>query len=73
MWEFNWFYFLIGAGGSKNWSKLTAVEMPTSALGNRAVDDLTLEVETVEACPLFPEVMTFGFLLYKRALEVHGP
>ena len=46
--------------------------MPTFALGIRAVDDLTLEVETVEACHLFPEVMTFGFLLYKRALEVHG-
>ena len=41
--------------------------MPTSALGNRAFDALTLEVETVAACPLLPGVMKFGFLLYKKA------
>ena len=47
--------------------------MPTFALGNRAVADLTLEVETVEACPLLPGMMKFGFLLLKNALEAHGP
>ena len=47
--------------------------MPTFALGIRAVDDLTLEVETEEACPLLPGVMKFGFLLHKKALEAYGP
>ena len=47
--------------------------MPTSALGIRAVNDLTLEVETEEACPLLPGMMKFGFLLHKNDLEAHGP
>ena len=46
--------------------------MPTFALGIRAVDDLTLEVETAEACPLLPGMMKFGFLIHKNDLEAHG-
>ena len=41
-------------------------------MGIRAVDDLTLEVETAEACPLLPGMMKFGFLLHKNDLEAHG-
>ena len=47
--------------------------MPTSALGIRAVDDLTLEVETEGVFPPLPGVMKFAFLLSKKALEAHGP
>ena len=47
--------------------------MQTFALGIRAVDDLTLEIETAEACPLLPGMMKFGFLLHKNDLEAHGP
>ena len=46
---------------------MTAGEMPTSALSIRAVNDLTIEVETEGASPLLPGVMKFGFLLYKKA------
>ena len=46
--------------------------MPTFALGIRAVDDLTLEVETAEACPLLPWMIKFGLLSYKTDLEAHG-
>ena len=72
-WDFTWFYSFIGAGGIKNWSKVIAGEMPTSALGIRAVDDLTLEVETEGVFPPLPGVMKFAFLLSKKALEAHGP
>lgn len=47
--------------------------MPTSTLGIRAVDDLTLELESEEACPPLPGMMKFGFPLHKNALEAHGP
>ena len=47
--------------------------MPTFALGIRAVDDLKLEVESAEACPLLPGMMKFGFLLHKNDLGAHGP
>ena len=72
-WDFTWFYSFIGAGGIKNWSKVIAGEMPPSALGIRAVDDLTVEVETEGVFPPLPGVMKFAFLLSKKALEAHGP
>jgi ABC-type transport system substrate-binding protein len=72
-WDFTWFYSFIGAGGIKNWSKVIAGDMPPSALGIRAVDDRTLEVETEGVFPPLPGVMKFAFLLSKKALEEHGP
>ena len=72
-WDFTWFYSFIGAGGIKNWSKVIAGDMPPSALGVRARDDLTLEIETEGVFPPLPGVMKFGFLLSKKALEAHGP
>ena len=52
---------------------MIAGEMPTSALGIRAVDDMTLDVETEGVFPPLPGVMKFAFLLSKKALEAHGP
>ena len=72
-WDFTWFYSFIGAGGIKNWGKVIAGEMPPSALGIRAIDDHTLEVETEGVFPPLPGVMKFAFLLQKKALEKHGP
>ena len=52
---------------------MTAGKMSTSVLSIRAVNDLTLEVETGEACHSLPGMMKFGFLLHKNDLEAHGP
>ena len=46
---------------------MIVVEMPTSALGIRAFDDLPLEVVIEEVFPLLPSVMALGFLLYLQA------
>ncbi len=64
---------LPGRGGIKNWSKIIAGELPVEELGVRAVDDLTLEVETEGVFPPLPGVMKFAFTLQKAALEEHGP
>ncbi len=44
----------------------------SSALGIRAVDDLTLEVETEGVFPPLPGVMKFAFTL-QESFEAHGP
>ena len=50
-----------------------AGELPPEELGVRAVDDLTLEVTTLEPFPPLPKVMNFAYTLQKKALEEHGP
>ena len=72
-WDFSWFYSFLADGGIKNWSKIIAGELPPEELGVRAVDDLTLEVETEDVFPPLPGVMKFAFTLQKKALEEHGP
>jgi ABC-type transport system substrate-binding protein len=72
-WDFSWFYSFLAEGGIKNWSKIIAGELPPEELGVRAVDDLTLEVETEGVFPPLPGVMKFAFTLQKAALEAHGP
>ncbi|NJN82654.1 MAG: peptide ABC transporter substrate-binding protein [Caldilineaceae bacterium] len=72
-WDFSWFYSFLADGGIKNWSKIIAGELPPEELGVRAVDDLTLEVETEGVFPPLPGVMKFAFTLQKAALEEHGP
>ena len=72
-WDFTWFYSFLGEGGIKNWSKIIAGELPVEELGVRAIDDLTLEVETEGVFPPLPGVMKFAFTLQKAALEEHGP
>ncbi len=72
-WDFTWFYSFLGAGGIKNWQKIIAGELPVEDLGVRAVDDLTLEIETEEPFPPLPSVMKFSFVMQKKALEEHGP
>ena len=68
-WDFAWFY----AGVIKNWDEVIAGELDPTELGVRAVDDLTLEIETVNPWPAMPAMMEFGFVLQKAALEEHGP
>jgi ABC-type transport system substrate-binding protein len=71
-WDFAWFFSFLGPGGIKNWSKVVAGELPVEDLGVRAVDDLTLEVETEEPFPPLPSVMLYSFVLQKKALEEYG-
>lgn len=72
-WDFAWFYSFLGSGGIENWSEVVAGELAPEALGIRAVDDLTLEVTTIEPFPPLPKVMNFAFVMQQRALEEHGP
>jgi ABC-type transport system substrate-binding protein len=68
-WDFTWFY----AGMIKNWNEVVAGELPVEELGINAVDDLTLQMTTVDVFPPLPGVLKFSFLLQKKALEEHGP
>jgi ABC-type transport system substrate-binding protein len=68
-WDFTWFY----AGMIQNWNEVVAGEVPVEELGIKAVDDLTLEITTVDVFPPLPGVLKFAFLLQKKALEEHGP
>jgi ABC-type transport system substrate-binding protein len=68
-WDFTWFY----AGMIKNWNEVIAGDLPVEELGIKAIDDLTLQMTTVDVFPALPGVLKFGFLLQKKALEEHGP
>jgi peptide/nickel transport system substrate-binding protein/oligopeptide transport system substrate-binding protein len=68
-WDFAWFY----AGVLKNWDEIVAGEAPTTDLGVKAVDDLTLEITTKVPWPPLPAMMEFSFVLQKNALETVGP
>jgi ABC-type transport system substrate-binding protein len=68
-WDFTWFY----AGMVKNWNEVVAGELPVEELGIKAVDDLNLQITTVDVFPPLPGVLKFAFLLQKKALEEHGP
>ncbi|MEZ4582567.1 MAG: hypothetical protein R3A10_13180 [Caldilineaceae bacterium] len=72
-WDFSWFYSFLAEGGIKNWSQVVAGELPPEELGVRAVDDLTLEIETEGVFPPLPGVMKFAYTLQKKALEEYGP
>jgi ABC-type transport system substrate-binding protein len=67
-WDFAWFY----NGIIKNWDKAVAGEVPVEEIGFRAVDDLTVEIVTETAFPPLPGVMTYSWILQKKALEEHG-
>lgn len=68
-WDFAWFY----AGVLKNWDEIIAGELEPTELGVRAVDDLTLEIETAKPWPALPAMMQFSFVMQKNAIETHGP
>jgi peptide/nickel transport system substrate-binding protein/oligopeptide transport system substrate-binding protein len=68
-WDFAWFY----AGVIKNWDEVIAGELDPTELGVKAVDDLTLQITTVDPWPALPAMMEFGFTLQKKALQEHGP
>ncbi len=68
-WDFTWFY----AGMIQNWNEVVAGELPVEELGIKAIDDLTLQITTVEVFPPLPGVLKFAFLMQKKALEEHGP
>ena len=68
-WDFAWFY----AGVIKNWDEVVAGEVPSTTLGVKAVDDLTLAITTKNPFPPMPGMMKFGWTLQKKALQEHGP
>ena len=68
-WDFAWFY----AGIIKNWDEVVAGEVPSTTLGVKAVDDLTLAITTKNPFPPLPGMMKFGWTLQKKALLEHGP
>ena len=68
-WDFAWFY----SGVIKNWDEAIAGEVPTSELGVKAVDDLTLQITTVKPFPPLPGMMHFAWPLQAKALEEVGP
>ena len=68
-WDFAWFY----AGIIKNWDEIVAGEVPSTTLGVKAVDDLTLAITTNNPFPPMPGMMKFGWTLQKHALETYGP
>jgi peptide/nickel transport system substrate-binding protein/oligopeptide transport system substrate-binding protein len=68
-WDFAWYY----AGVLQNWNEAIAGEVPLEELGVKAVDDLTLEITTVNPWPPLPAMMEFSWVLQKKALEEHGP
>ena len=68
-WDFAWFY----AGVIQNWDEAIAGEVDPTDLGVKAVDDLTLEITTVNPWPALPAMMVFSFVNQKKALEEHGP
>lgn len=68
-WDFAWFY----AGVLENWDEIIAGDKPTTDLGVKAVDDLTLQFKTKVPWPAFPAMMQFGFLLSKNQMEKYGP
>ncbi len=68
-WDFTWFY----AGMIKNWNEVVAGELPVEELGIKAVDDLNLQITTVDVFPPLPGVLKFSFLMQKKALTEHGP
>jgi peptide/nickel transport system substrate-binding protein/oligopeptide transport system substrate-binding protein len=67
--DFTWMWL----GIIKGWDEATSGEIPTDEIGYRAVDDLTIEVETQTPFPPLPNTLFFWPPIQKAALEAHGP
>ena len=67
--DFTWMWL----GIIKGWDEATSGEIPVEEIGYRAVDDLTIEVETQLPFPPLPNTLFFWAPIQKAALEAHGP
>lgn len=67
--DFTWMWL----GIIKGWDEATSGEIPVEEIGYRAVDDLTIEVETQTPFPPLPNTLFFWPPVQKAALEAHGP
>lgn len=68
--DFGWYWDF--AGGLKNWKEVSDGSMDVSELGIRAVDDQTIEVDTVTAKPYLPSVVSLWYPVPEHAWNVHG-
>jgi ABC-type transport system substrate-binding protein len=67
-WDFTWFF----GGVIKNWDDVVAGKQPLDALGVKAVEPHTLQIETQQPAPFLPAMMIFSQGLQKKALESKG-
>jgi ABC-type oligopeptide transport system substrate-binding subunit len=67
-WDFTWFF----NGIIKNWDDAVAGKQPLDALGVKAVDPHTLQIETQQPAPYIPTMMLYSQALQKKALDAHG-
>lgn len=65
--DFEWYYRPI-----KNWGDVIGRRKPLTALGVRAVDDLTLEITTETPVPYLPLLLTYSWVSPKHAVEKYG-
>ncbi len=66
--DFVWMWQGVIAG----WDEAVAGEISPEEIGYRAVDDLTIEVETQTPFPPLPNTLYFWGPVQKKALEEHG-
>ncbi|MAS33356.1 MAG: ABC transporter substrate-binding protein [Anaerolineaceae bacterium] len=67
--DFVWMWQGVIAG----WDEAVAGEISPDEIGYRAIDDLTIEVETQTPFPPLPNTLFFWAPIQKAALEAHGP
>jgi ABC-type oligopeptide transport system substrate-binding subunit len=67
-WDFAWFF----SGVINNWADAVAGKQSLEALGIKAVDAHTLQIETREPAPYLPAMMLYSPALQKKALDAHG-
>src|SRR6266568_8487639 len=67
-WDFAWFF----NGVIKNWDDVVAGKQPLDALGVKAVEPHTLQIETQQPAPFLPAMMIFSQGMQKKALESKG-
>jgi len=68
--DFAWYWSW--AGGVKNWGAVESGELPLAEFGVKAVDDITITVETTDPKPYFPGVAAFWFPVPKHAVDKYG-
>lgn len=68
--DFAWYWSW--AGGVKNWGPVESGDLPLSEFGVKAIDDLTIEVETESPKPYLPGVAAFWFPVPRHQQERYG-
>jgi peptide/nickel transport system substrate-binding protein/oligopeptide transport system substrate-binding protein len=65
--DFEWYYRTI-----KNWGRVVTRQLPLDSLGVRALDDLTLEVQTEQPVPYLPYNLAQSWASPRQAVEKYG-